>query len=200
MKINTAEFVVSNSRADKCPDDRMPEFAFIGRSNVGKSSLINMLVDNKSLAKISSTPGKTRLINHFIINNEWYLVDLPGYGYAKTSKDNRKAFSQLISKYIGNRESLVCLFLLIDSRHKPLKNDLDFIQLLGNNQVPFNIVFTKSDKISSSELDSNVSAYRKELLKTWENLPLFIISSAKKGDGRDIILNFISETLSNIKV
>lgn len=200
MKINTAEFVVSNSRADKCPDDRMPEFAFIGRSNVGKSSLINMLVGNKSLAKISSTPGKTRLINHFIINNEWYLVDLPGYGYAKTSKDNRKAFSQLISKYIGNRESLVCLFLLIDSRHKPLKNDLDFIQLLGNNQVPFNIVFTKSDKISSSELDSNVSAYRKELLKTWENLPLFIISSAKKGDGRDIILNFISETLSNIKV
>lgn len=200
MKIKTAEFVVSNSRVDQCPADKLPEFGFIGRSNVGKSSLINMLVKQKNLAKTSSTPGKTKLLNHFIINNEWYLVDLPGYGYAKTSKTDRKIFSQLVSRYISDRENLVCLFLLIDSRHKPLKTDLEFINWLGSNHVPFNLVFTKSDKISSSVLESNMAAFRKELLKTWENLPLMIVSSSKSGAGRDEILGFISETLSTLKL
>lgn len=200
MKIKTAEFVVSNSRVDQCPADKMPEFGFIGRSNVGKSSLINMLVQQKNLAKTSSTPGKTKLLNHFIINNEWYLVDLPGYGYAKTSKTDRKLFSQLVSRYISDRENLVSLFLLIDSRHKPLKADLDFINWLGSNHVPFNLVFTKSDKISSSVLESNMAAFRKELLKTWENLPMMIVSSSKSGVGRDEILNFISVTLSTLKL
>lgn len=199
MKIKTAEFVVSNSRVDQCPADKMPEFGFIGRSNVGKSSLINMLVKQKNLAKTSSTPGKTKLLNHFLINNEWYLVDLPGYGYAKTSKTDRKIFSQLVSKYISDRESLVSLFLLIDSRHKPLKTDLEFIHWLGSNNVPFNLVFTKSDKISSSVLESNMAAFRKVLSKTWENLPLMIVSSSKSGLGREEILDFISHTLSALK-
>jgi GTP-binding protein len=200
MKIKTAEFVVSNSRVDQCPADKMPEFGFIGRSNVGKSSLINMLVQQKNLAKTSSTPGKTKLLNHFIINNEWYLVDLPGYGYAKTSKTDRKIFSQLVSRYISDRENLISLFLLIDSRHKPLKADLEFIHWLGSNHVPFNLVFTKSDKISSSVLESNMAAFKKELMKTWENLPLMIVTSSKSGLGRDEILDFISQTLSSLKV
>ncbi len=200
MKIKTAEFVISSSKVEQCPAPGKPEFAFIGRSNVGKSSLINMLAGRKSLAKISSTPGKTKLINHFLINNEWYLVDLPGYGYARTSKSERIAFNQLITSYIIKRENLASLFLLIDSRHKPLKNDLQFIQWLGVNQVPFGIVFTKTDKVSSSVMDSNLSAYRKELKKTWDSLPAFFTTSAVKGIGKVEILEFISNTVLSLKL
>lgn len=195
MNIKTAEFVISSSRVDKCPAGKLPEFGFIGRSNVGKSSLINAIVNRKNLSKISSTPGKTRLINHFIVNDEWFLVDLPGYGYARVSKEQQKTFGPLITKYISQRETLVCMFLLIDSRHKPLKSDLDFIQWLGSHQVPFNIVLTKSDKISSSVLESNIAALRRELLKTWEVLPSIIVSSSKTGKGIPEILKFIAETL-----
>jgi GTP-binding protein len=200
VKIKSAEFVVSNSRVDECPANKIPEFAFIGRSNVGKSSLINMLANNKSLAKTSSTPGKTRLINHFLINNEWYLVDLPGYGYARASKEDRKEFGKLITRYIAERENLICLYVLIDCRHKPLKTDLEFIHWLGFNQVPFSLIFTKTDKVSSSVLDSNRSAYIKELSETWENLPPVFLSSAKTGRGRDEILTNISEIFSGLKL
>ena len=191
---------MSNSRVDQCPVNSILEFAFIGRSNVGKSSLINMLANNKSLAKISSTPGKTRLINHFLINDEWYLVDLPGYGYARASKEDRREFGKLITRYIAERENLICLYVLIDCRHKPLKTDLEFIHWLGSNQVPFSLVFTKTDKVSSSVLESNLSAYKKELSKTWENLPPIILSSAKTGLGRDEILDHISEIISGLKL
>lgn len=200
MKIKTAEFLISSSKVDQCPAALIPEFAFIGRSNVGKSSLINMIAGRKNLAKTSSTPGKTKLINHFIVNEEWYLVDLPGYGYARTSKTDRREFNLLITKYISERENLASLFLLIDSRHKPLPNDLNFIHWLGINQVPFAIVFTKTDKISSSVLESNFSAYKKEMRKSWEKLPAFFISSAVNGTGKNEILEFIESTIKSLKL
>lgn len=200
MIITRAEFIVSSPSLAACPKTDLPEFAFTGRSNVGKSSLINMLAGRKGLAKISSTPGKTRLINHFLFNESWYLVDLPGYGYAKTSKDNRKMFSGLITDYIGGRKSLVCLFLLIDIRHKPLKNDVAFINWLGSNAVPFAIVFTKADKLSSSKLKSNLNQYQKELSLTWESLPAYFVSSSVTQFGKEEILTFIGDTLTSLKV
>jgi GTP-binding protein len=193
MKIKTAEFVISNTDIKKCPTDNLPEYAFIGRSNVGKSSLINMLTERKSLAKISSTPGKTQLINHFIINDNWYLVDLPGYGYAKVSKISRKKFEKFIWDYIEKREQLINLFVLIDSRHEPLKIDIDFMNKLGQKGIPFSIVFTKIDKLSSSKLSKNLNNYKKKLLVNWEMLPKIFTTSASSKIGRIEILNYIDE-------
>jgi len=193
MKIKTAEFVISNTDIKKCPTDNLREYAFIGRSNVGKSSLINMLTERKSLAKISSTPGKTRLINHFIINDNWYLVDLPGYGYAKVSKTNRNKFEKFIWDYIEKREQLINLFVLIDSRHEPLKIDIDFMNKLGQKGIPFSIVFTKIDKLSSSKLSRNLNNYKKKLLANWEVLPKIFSTSSSSKVGRLEILNYIDE-------
>lgn len=193
MIIKNARFEISSSKVESCPKSELPEYAFIGRSNVGKSSLINMLTGFGNLAKTSSTPGKTRLINHFIINDEWYLVDLPGYGYAKTSKETKRAFQQFISDYILKREELECIFVLLDSRLPPQKIDLEFMNWLGEGHIPFVIVFTKLDKISSSQLNKNLAAYKKEMLKTWENLPRIFLSSATTKTGRDEILSYIDE-------
>ena len=194
MKIKTAEFLISNTNYEKCPKPDKPEYAFIGRSNVGKSSLINMITDRKKLAKISGTPGKTQLINHFLINDTWYLVDLPGYGYAKTSKKNRKIWKDFIRDYILNRSNLMCLFILIDSRHEPLKNDSEFMEQIGINGIPFVIIFTKSDKITKKKSEDNIQAYKKHMLKTWESMPEYIVSSAITKTGQDDILNFIEQT------
>ncbi|RKD86428.1 ribosome biogenesis GTP-binding protein YihA/YsxC [Mangrovibacterium diazotrophicum] len=194
MEIKTARFLMSNSSVQKCPDPNMPEFAFIGRSNVGKSSLINMLTNHKKLAKTSGRPGKTQLINHFVINDNWYLVDLPGYGYAKVSKNQRNKFQAYISDYIINRENLYCLFVLVDCRHEPQKIDMEFIEWLGEKQIPFALIFTKSDKLGKNQLHSNVAAYKKQLRKTWEELPPIFMSSAETGFGKEEILNFIAET------
>lgn len=194
MEIKTARFLMSNSSVQKCPDPDMPEFAFIGRSNVGKSSLINMLTNHKKLAKTSGRPGKTQLINHFVINDNWYLVDLPGYGYAKVSKNQRNKFQAYISDYIINRENLYCLFVLVDCRHEPQKIDMEFIEWLGEKQIPFALIFTKSDKLGKNQLHSNVAAYKKQLRKTWEELPPIFMSSAETGFGKEEILNFIAET------
>lgn len=193
MVIHSADFVKSSPRADLCPDPSLPEYAFIGRSNVGKSSLINMLVNRKDLAKTSSTPGKTQLINHFVVNENWYLVDLPGYGYAKVSKDTRRKFSLLINYYIKNRPNLVCVFVLVDSRHSPQQSDLDFIKDLGEWEIPFSIVFTKGDKLNARELNLNIQAYKKKLLTWWEQLPDIFITSSEKGRGRDEILQYIDD-------
>lgn len=194
MEIKSAEFVISNTDISKCPNPDKPEYAFIGRSNVGKSSLINMLCGRKSLAKISATPGKTQLINHFIINEEWYLVDLPGYGYAKTSKTNRAKWSKFINKYLLERKNLMAVVVLVDSRHKPQKIDMEFIEFLGENGIPFVMVFTKVDKLSSSEMSKNFAAYKKEMLKTWEFLPQMFRTSASSGFGKEQLLGFIEET------
>ena len=194
MEIKTAEFVISNTDISKCPEPKIPEYAFIGRSNVGKSSLINMLTSKKSLAKTSSTPGKTQLINHFIINEEWYLVDLPGYGYAKTSKTNRAKWSKFINQYLTKRENLMCVVVLVDSRLKPQKIDVEFMKFLGVNGIPFVIVFTKIDKLSSSAYQKNIAAYKREMLKTWESLPPLFKTSASTGYGREDFLGFIEET------
>lgn len=194
MKIQTAEFVLSNTDISKCPKPDKPEYAFIGRSNVGKSSLINMLTNNSKLAKTSGKPGKTQLINHFIINNEWYLVDLPGYGYAKVSKQERNIWKGFIREYITNRENLMCLFVLVDSRIPPQKIDLDFMYKLGENQVPFVIIFTKSDKLTKNEQSKNISAYLKNLNEIWDPLPQYFISSATEQTGKDQILELIEET------
>lgn len=199
MQIQKAEFVVSNSRADQCPQTDKPEYAFIGRSNVGKSSLINMLTGRKALAMTSSTPGKTMLINHFVINDEWYLVDLPGYGYAKRGKREVEALQKLISYYVLNREQLTCLFVLIDSRLKPQKIDLDFIRFLGENGVPFGIIFTKADKSKRGELKKNVDTFMNTLAEEWEELPPHFITSSDSGLGRDTFLNYIEEINSNFK-
>lgn len=199
MQIQKAEFVVSNSRADKCPQTDKPEYAFIGRSNVGKSSLINMLTGRKALAMTSSTPGKTMLINHFVINDEWYLVDLPGYGYAKRGKREVEALQKLISYYVLNREQLTCLFVLIDSRLKPQKIDLDFIRFLGENGVPFGIIFTKADKSKRGELKKNVDTFMNTLAEEWEELPPHFITSSDSGLGRDTFLNYIEEINSSFK-
>ena len=194
MKITKAEFITSNTRVDLCPQESIPEYAFIGRSNVGKSSLINMLVERKKLAKTSSTPGKTRLINHFKINHEWFLCDLPGYGYAKVSKKERETFSKMIERYALERTNLVCFFVLVDARHKPQEIDLDFIEWLGDSQLPFVIVLTKVDKINQLGKSLNLELLKKELSQSWDELPLIFESSAEKGIGRKEILQFIDDT------
>ncbi len=191
--IKSAEFVISNSDVRKCPQDGKPEYAFIGRSNVGKSSLINMLTGRRKLAMTSATPGKTLLINHFIINDEWYLVDLPGYGYAKRSKSQNEKLQEIISSYILDREQMTLLFVLIDCRHEPQKIDLEFITWLGENGVPFSIIFTKADKLTKTALASNVAAYKKRLLEEWEELPPVFITSSESAVGRDEVLQYISE-------
>ena len=189
---------MSNSNVTKAPKDRIPEYAFIGRSNVGKSSLINMLMGRKDLAKTSGKPGKTQLINHFKINDTWFLVDLPGYGYAKISKKKRTIFQYFIENYFKEREQLVCTFVLIDSRHDPQKIDLEFMKFLGNNQIPFCIVFTKADKLGSSKLNKQIVSYKKKLLNTWETLPTSFITSSSSGLGKDDFLNFIASVNDDV--
>ncbi len=191
MKIKTAEFVISNTKPENCPKPDRPEYAFIGRSNVGKSSLINMLTGFSSLAKISGRPGKTQLINHFMINDSWYLVDLPGYGYAKASKGERQKWEEFIQKYLTKRENLVNTFVLIDSRIEPQKIDLEFMSWCGEKGIPFAMVFTKIDKLSSSALQKNIAAYRKEMLKYWEELPPVFTTSAVSKFGQEKLLNYI---------
>lgn len=193
MEIKKAEFLMSNTRIDRLPNDNIPEYAFIGRSNVGKSSLINMLVQRRGLAKTSSVPGKTVAINHFIVNNAWYLVDLPGYGYAQHSKKQREAWRIMINNYITQRRNLVCTFVLVDSRLEPQNNDLGFMDWLGESQVPFCIVFTKADKVSKTELDKNVEMLKTRLLEEWEELPPIFITSSEKKQGRDEVLDYIEE-------
>ena len=195
MEIKSAQFKCSSQFVDQCPSDGRMEFAFIGRSNVGKSSLINMLTNQKGLAKVSATPGKTQLINHFLINDQWYMVDLPGYGYARVSKDQRKGFSTMITKYILEREPMTFLFLLVDSRHEPQKIDLEFIQFLGENSVPFGIVFTKCDKISQNKVESGVALYRRVLKKTWDELPIMFLTSSEKKMGKEALLEFVESCL-----
>lgn len=191
MQIKSAEFLTSNSRADKCPDTGMPEYAFIGRSNVGKSSLINMLTGRKGLAMTSSTPGKTMLINHFIINGEWYLVDLPGYGYARRSKRDTEKLQTLIRHYVIGRGQLTCLFVLIDSRLTPQRIDLEFVHFLGENMVPFALIFTKADKMGTNALRNNVSAFLEKISEEWEELPPHFVTSSSTGKGRDEVLEYI---------
>lgn len=194
MLIKTAEFVISSARADRCPPtEGKPEYAFIGRSNVGKSSLINMLTGRKKLAMTSATPGKTLLINHFSINNEWYLVDLPGYGYAKRGKKEMEKLRNLIEYYVLERKELTCLFVLIDSRLTPQRIDLEFIQWLGEEGVPFALIFTKADKSKTSELRKNVDGFLNELRKEWEELPPHFVTSSAQGRGRDEVLDYIEQ-------
>jgi len=193
MKIKSAEFVISNSEVTKCPKEKFPEYAFIGRSNVGKSSLINMLMQRKNLAKTSGRPGKTQLINHFIINKEWFLVDLPGYGYARVSKSSKRVFQKFITNYFAKREQLVLAFVLIDCRHKPQKVDLEFMQWMGENQIPFTIVFTKADKVKPNALTRSIELYSQKMLETWEEMPNYFVTSSSNGDGRDELLNYIGE-------
>ena len=199
MEIKKAEFTLSAPMVSMCPKDNKPEYAFIGRSNVGKSSLINMLTNRKGLAKTSATPGKTLLINHFIINDEWYLVDLPGYGFAKRSKKELQKLEQMISGYILQREQLVNVFLLIDVRLEAQKIDQEFIQWLGDSSVPFAIVFTKADKLSATKVNQNVEAYKKVLSETWEELPPIFITSSDKKTGRVDVLNYIEEINQSLK-
>lgn len=194
MNIYSAEFIKSSKLIEDCPEGNKPEYAFIGRSNVGKSSLINMLTNKKGLAKTSSTPGKTQLINHFLINDNWYLTDLPGYGYAKASKTNRAAFSKMIEKYVLFRKNLVNLFVLIDARHLPLKIDIDFINWLGESGIPFSLIFTKLDKVTQKEFSFNFKKYSQELRKTWDDLPEMFKSSSEKKIGKEEILSFIEDT------
>lgn len=193
MDIKTAEFSVSSPMVSLCPKDTKAEYAFIGRSNVGKSSLINMLCRNKKLAKTSSTPGKTLLINHFIINKEWYLVDLPGYGFAKRSKKEVQRLDQMIRGYILGREQLVNVFVLIDVRLEAQAIDLEFMNWLGMSGIPFSIVFTKADKLSAAKVHASVDAYEKKMLETWEEMPPYFVTSAEKGDGRDELLDYIGK-------
>ena len=197
MQINSAVFVISNTDFRKCPENELPEFAFIGRSNVGKSSLINMLVSKKNLAKTSSTPGKTLLINHFLINQNFHIVDLPGYGYAKVSKTQREKLRNIIENYILLRPQLTNLFVLIDSRLEPQQIDLEFMEWLGENSVPFSIIFTKSDKQSNKKLTENTEKYRETLLETWENLPPIFITSSEKNVGKEEILGYIEKILKS---
>lgn len=191
MEVKQARFITSNTSVSKCPKPDRPEYAFIGRSNVGKSSLINMLVNSKSLAKTSSRPGKTQLINHFLINETWYLVDLPGYGYAQAPKTEVKKWEKFIREYILKRENLYCLFVLVDIRHDPLPVDLEFIEWLGSHQVPFALIFTKSDKLKTEEIEPNVQKYKDKLLEKWESLPEIFVSSAEKFTGKEEILSYI---------
>ncbi|NLP57380.1 YihA family ribosome biogenesis GTP-binding protein [Lutibacter sp. B1] len=192
--IKSADFVISNTNVSKCPKEQLPEYAFIGRSNVGKSSLINMLTDKSKLAKTSGKPGKTQLINHFKINNNWFLVDLPGYGYAKVSKSKRQTFQEFIKDYFLQRQQLVCSFVLVDSRLEPQKIDLEFMEFLGENGIPFCIVFTKSDKLKLSELNRNIQFYSKKITSTvWETMPQYFVTSASNKTGKDELLNFIDD-------
>lgn len=192
MKIKTADFVISNSDVAKCPKERLAEYAFIGRSNVGKSSLINMLTGQNKLAKISGKPGKTQLINHFKINNNWFLVDLPGYGYAKVSKTIKKTFQSFIKNYFLQREQLICSFVLVDCRHEPQKIDLEFMEFLGENEIPFCIIFTKSDKLKLSELNRNIQLYTKKMTSTiWESMPQYFVTSATSSTGKEELLQYI---------
>lgn len=197
--IKKAEFVISNTDYRLCPKENLPEYAFIGRSNVGKSSLINALVNNKKLAKTSSTPGKTQLINHFIINDQWFLVDLPGYGYAKTSKTQRALFHEMISNYLLNRSSLVALFVLIDSRHKLQNIDNEFMIFLAESQIPFVIVFTKTDKLGKNILKKNTDNFRKEMLKSWEEIPKIFLTSSETKEGVMEITKYIAKLNLNLK-
>ena len=199
MNVAHAEFVVSNTRVDLCPKTNLPEYAFIGRSNVGKSSLINMLCNKKKLAKTSSRPGKTQLINHFLINKKWYLVDLPGYGYARASKTQKKTFQKFIIDYFIKRKELVSAFLLIDLRHNPQPIDMDFLRWLGENFIPFSIVFTKADKIKEKDLERKVSDYLLKLKEEWESLPQYFVTSSEKKLGQESILNYIKQTNEDIK-
>ena len=199
MEIKSAEFVISNTDVRKCPEGNKPEYAFIGRSNVGKSSLINMLTNKKGLAMTSQTPGKTLLINHFLINNEWYLVDLPGYGFAQRGKENREQLKRIIENYILDREQLTNLFVLLDCRHEAQKIDLEFMEWLGENGVPFVMIFTKADKLSATQrlkCIDNLKVYPDKLLETWEELPPIFLSSSEKKEGRDEILDYI-ESINN---
>ena len=199
MDIKSASFLVSNTTFKKCPSDGRPEFAFIGRSNVGKSSLINMITGKKKLAKTSSTPGKTQLINHFEINEDWYLVDLPGYGFAKASKKSRKSWEVFITEYLLHRESLMTTFVLIDSRLSPQKIDIEFMNWCGGKGIPFSLVFTKTDKLSSSSLQKNLVGYRNELRKFWVDLPPIFVTSSQSKFGRESVLNYIEEILEAFK-
>ncbi len=199
MKISSAEFVMSNSDVAKCPKDKLPEYAFIGRSNVGKSSLINMLTGRKSLAKTSGRPGKTQLINHFIINKNWFLVDLPGYGYARVSKSSKKIFQKFITSYFSKRVQLVSAFVLIDCRHEPQKIDLEFMQWLGENQIPFSIIFTKADKLTKTKLPLHIENYVKEMLNYWEEMPTYFVTSSSSGLGKEEVLNYISQINTELK-
>lgn len=196
MEITQAEFISSHADVKKCPPPGIPEFAFIGRSNVGKSSLINMLTNRKGLAKVSARPGKTQTINHFKINNQWYLVDLPGYGYATVSRDLRYEFGKMIEQYILNRETLFCLFILLDARLEPQKIDLNFIQWAGGKEIPVALLLTKSDKLTKNQLNKNVSGYKAALLKMWEELPPIFVTSATEKRGQAEVLTFIETALS----
>jgi len=199
MIIKTAEFIMSNSEVAKCPIRPIPEYAFIGRSNVGKSSLINMLTNHKNLAKTSGKPGKTQLINHFLINKDWYLVDLPGYGYARVSKSAKKRFQKFITDYFEQRNQLTSSFVLVDIRHEPQKIDLEFMEYLGLSGIPFSIIFTKADKLKPIAIERNVTAYCQELRKTWEELPPYFVTSSSKAIGREEVLRYIKETNLEIK-
>jgi GTP-binding protein len=196
MQIKSAEFTISNTEVSKCPLDGRPEFAFIGRSNVGKSSLINMLTSKKGLAKTSGTPGKTQLINHFLINEHWYLVDLPGYGYAKVSRTQRSAFERFIADFLIKRETLYNIFVLLDARLEPQKIDLEFMNWCGEKGLPFSMVFTKIDKLSSSALQKNLAKYKKEMLKVWAELPPVFTTSSESGFGKEPLLNYIEQILA----
>lgn len=193
MQITTAQFLQSNTDVSKCPAGNQPEYAFIGRSNVGKSSLINMLCDRQSLAKVSGTPGKTQLINHFLINNSWHLVDLPGYGYAKVGRDARAKFQRIITDYVTRRQQLTLLFVLVDCRHEPQRIDQEFMRMLGENGMPFAIIFTKADKLKPEALQRNIDAYRRQMLQEWEELPPIFITSALHRTGRDAVLDYIDQ-------
>lgn len=195
MEIKRAKFICSSSKAEQCPKGDKREFALIGRSNVGKSSLINMLCGMKALAKVSSTPGKTRLINHFEINDEWFIVDLPGYGYAKTSKTVRSEFAKIITDYVENATNLYYLFVLIDVRHEPLSNDMQFFRYLAKFNVPFGIIFTKADKLSANKVASSVALYKRVMKKEWDSLPPMFITSSESRVGRDEVINFIGEQI-----
>lgn len=197
MEIKQATFVVSNTQVAKCPTHKLPEYAFIGRSNVGKSSLINMLTNHKGLAKTSSKPGKTQLINHFLINKEWYLVDLPGYGYAKVSKQSKKTFQQFITDYFKKRRELVCAF--VDIRHEPQKIDLEFMQWLGENAIPFAIVFTKADKLTEKQIQEHVASYSEILLQQWEEMPPYFITSSENRMGKEDLLSYIETINQSLK-
>lgn len=198
MNVANAEFVVSNTNVEQCPKTKLPEYAFIGRSNVGKSSLINMLCNKKKLAKTSSTPGKTQLINHFLINKQWYLVDLPGYGYARTSKVQKKTFQKFITDYLIKRKELISTFLLIDLRHKPQPLDLKYMNWLGKNLIPFSIIFTKADKLKEVEINEHILKYLNDIRKDWEEIPQYFITSSEKKIGKSELLNYIDEINKSI--
>lgn len=199
MKSINAKFITSSSKLEQCPTTGLPEYAFIGRSNVGKSSLINMLTGNSSLAKVSATPGKTQLINHFIVNDSWYIVDLPGYGYAKVSKSVKQDFQRIITDYIFKREQLINLFVLVDSRHEPQRIDMEFMQQLGEKGIPFAIIFTKTDKLKPIEIKQNIDRYKQRMLEDWEDMPQYFVTSSEKNVGREEIINYIDEINQNLE-